>query len=122
MATHTAPQARDFDAATRKALLMAGIRIIGVQALPVGGSYLQTETGYVIDDNGTGRVWTHAEVLRAVATKEAHQSIAEPDPYKVIDGQVCKWTGGMYRFYCTRTSWPISPAARGGYLLDWRDA
>jgi hypothetical protein len=115
---HIAPQARDFDATTRAALLAAGIRIIGVQALPVNGSYMLTETGYVVDDNGTGRVWNRGDVLRAVATNAAKREDIEPEPYKVIEGQICRWVGGMYRFYCYPSSWAISPAARSGCILE----
>lgn len=116
--THTAPQKRDFDAATRKALLDAGIRIVGIQAMPVDGSFLQTETGYIVDDNGTGRVWRYADVLRAVATDHARQAIGEPAEYKLIAGTICKWVGGMYRFYCYPSSWEISPAARSGETYE----
>ena len=116
---HTAPQARDFDAATRAALLTAGIRIIGVQALPVDGSFLQTETGYCVDDNGTGRVWTREQVLMRAETEAERRRQPDALPeYKLIDGVVGRLAGTAYRFYCYPSSWAISPAARGGYVLE----
>ena len=65
--THTAPQARDFSAATRRALLAAGVAIIGVQAAPAfeGDAYF-TGTAYAVSDNGTHRLLSHREV-RALA-------------------------------------------------------
>jgi hypothetical protein len=66
--THTAPQARDFSAATRRALLARGIRIVGVQAVPADDSdrYFSA-TAYCLDDNGTHRLRRHAEVFALVA-------------------------------------------------------
>jgi hypothetical protein len=55
---------RHFSPATRRALRKAGVRVYGLQALPdASGSFLNSTTGYLVDDNGTGRVWTFAEVL-----------------------------------------------------------
>lgn len=55
--------ARHFGCKAVKALALQGIRIRGLQALPdTSGSFLNTSTGYLVDDNGTGRVWTYAEV------------------------------------------------------------
>ena len=54
-----------FSAATRRLLSKRGIRIVGLQALPVNGSFANCDTGYLMDDNGTGRVWTFAQVLEA---------------------------------------------------------
>lgn len=55
---------RDFSSATRRALARKGIRIIGLQALPTG-RFAEYDRGYVVDDNGCGRVWTFAQVLEA---------------------------------------------------------
>lgn len=113
MTNHNAPQARDFDKGTRDALLNSGIRIVGVQALPVAGSYTQIETGYIVDDNGMARVWTRQQVLMRAAGQ------GDPTPYKLFeDGSIGQWKGGAYRFYCYTSSWAISPAARGGYILE----
>lgn len=68
--THTAPQARDFSARERRALLRKGIAIIGVSYLPDAASvfpYVNGETGYCLNDNGTHRVRSYAEVV-ALAT------------------------------------------------------
>lgn len=55
---------KDFSAKTIKALATKGIRIIGIQAVPAfEGDVYFTGTAYRLDDNGTGRVHTHREVL-----------------------------------------------------------
>lgn len=54
--THTAPQARDFTAAERKALLIQGIAIVGVQMLD------NERMGYSVNDNGTHRLRTRLGV------------------------------------------------------------
>jgi hypothetical protein len=41
-----------------------------------------------------------------------------PAPYKLIDGVIGEWKGGMYRFYCYPSSWHISPAARAGHTVS----
>ena len=47
-------------------LARKGIRVTGLQALPdAAGSFLNSETGYRVDDNGCGRVWTYAQVREA---------------------------------------------------------
>lgn len=58
---------RDFSATTLRGLARKGITITGLQAIPGTGPmpYANAERGYVVADNGTGRVWTHAEVLGA---------------------------------------------------------
>lgn len=60
----------DFSRSTIAALARKGIRIIGLQAIPNMASampYANADRGYVMDDNGCGRVWTHAEVMRAAS-------------------------------------------------------
>ena len=60
--------AADFSAAQRKALTKKGIRIIGAQACPDMTSsmpYANATRGYLIDDNGCGRVWSYQEVVEA---------------------------------------------------------
>lgn len=59
---------RDFSAKTVRALANKGIRLIGTQLLPdmsSGMPLANAERGYVVDDNGTGRVWTHSQVRAA---------------------------------------------------------
>jgi hypothetical protein len=62
---------RDFSAATLRALARKGIRLIGLQALPNMASampFADAERGYVVDDNGTCRVLTFAQ-MRATASR-----------------------------------------------------
>lgn len=55
---------KDFSKQTIKALAVKGITIIGLQAiLDSKGSFLNSQTGYVLDDNGTCRVRLFLEVL-----------------------------------------------------------
>jgi hypothetical protein len=43
-----------------------GVRVVGLQALPdERGTFFNPETGYVVDDNGTCRVWTFSQVQSA---------------------------------------------------------
>ena len=61
---------RHFNAKTIKALTRKGISIIGLTAIPDMSSDMpcaNAETGYVINDNGTGKVWTFRQVLNAAA-------------------------------------------------------
>lgn len=49
------------------ALSRAGVTITGLQALPdASGSFLNSETGYVINDNGTGIVLNYAGVAQRI--------------------------------------------------------
>lgn len=60
----------DFSAKTLRALSRKGIRLVGLQAIPDMSSsmpYANADRGYVVDDNGTGRVWTFLQVLKAAA-------------------------------------------------------
>jgi len=57
---------RDFSRATLSALARRGVDILGGQMLPDTTSpmpYANAQRGYVVSDNGTGRVLRHAEVL-----------------------------------------------------------
>lgn len=54
--------ARDFSAKAQRALLAKSVRIIGVQALTGNGSFANSQTGYCIDDNGTHRILTYAQI------------------------------------------------------------
>ncbi|MDB5910621.1 MAG: hypothetical protein JWP34_4735, partial [Massilia sp.] len=59
----------DFSRKTLNALAAKGIKLLGLQAIPDMSSsmpYANATRGYVMDDNGTGRVWTHAQVVGAV--------------------------------------------------------
>jgi hypothetical protein len=57
---------RHFGRKAVAALARKGVRIVGLQALPdASGSFLNSSTGYLVDDNGCGRVWTFFEVREA---------------------------------------------------------
>lgn len=61
--------ARDFSAATRRALLKKGIAVIGICAIPDMSHpmpYANASRGYQLDDNGTFKVRSHAEVIAMV--------------------------------------------------------
>lgn len=64
MTTHTAPQARDFSAATRKALAVRNIAIVGAQAVPAfeGDAYF-SGTAYMLSIAGVGCLRSFYEVL-----------------------------------------------------------
>jgi hypothetical protein len=58
----------DFNRKTLKALAVKGISIIGLTVIPDFNKplpYACGERGYQVNDNGTGRVWTFAEVRSA---------------------------------------------------------
>jgi len=58
---------RHFGRKAVAALARKGIKVIGLQSLPgPSGSFLDSETGYIISDNGTGRVLPYL-ALRALA-------------------------------------------------------
>ena len=57
--------AKDFDKEVRAALAKRSIKIVGSTWLPgPQGDYSRGERGYLLDDNGTGRVRDYAGVLR----------------------------------------------------------
>lgn len=59
---------RDFSPATLRALASKGIFLVGLQALPDMTSampFANADRGYVVNDNGCGRVLTFAQVLEA---------------------------------------------------------
>lgn len=58
---------RDFSAKTLRALTKRGIELVGVQMLPGTGDLpcANAECGYLVNDHGTGRVWTFQMVLAA---------------------------------------------------------
>jgi hypothetical protein len=60
---------RDFSAKTLRALAKRGIEVIGVQALPGAGEmpWANPDRGYVVSDNGCGRVWTFTQVMQESA-------------------------------------------------------
>jgi len=60
---------RDFSAATIAGLAARGIALISVQALPVADSWINADRGFVVDDNDTCRVWTHAQVIAAASAR-----------------------------------------------------
>lgn len=55
---------RHFGRKTVAVLSCKGITILGLQALPAA-EFASCDTGYKVNDNGTGRVWTFADVMRA---------------------------------------------------------
>lgn len=59
----------DFSRATLRSLACKGITLVGLTLLPGTGSlpYATGERGYLMADNGTGRVWTFRQVLEAAA-------------------------------------------------------
>ena len=58
---------RDFSRKTLAALARKGIRVISLQAVPGKGDmpFANATRGYVVDDNGCGRVWTFNQVMEA---------------------------------------------------------
>lgn len=59
---------RHFDRSTVRALSKRGIEVIGLTTIPGDGPmpWANGQTGYQVSDNGTGRIFTHAQ-LRAIA-------------------------------------------------------
>ena len=56
-----------FGAKRIKALAALGIVIVGIQALPdATGSFLNSETGYCLDNNGEHQVRSYLEVIALV--------------------------------------------------------
>jgi hypothetical protein len=76
--THTAPQARDFSAKTRKALLRKGIAIVGIQFLPNGSDMTSGETGYCLSD---GTIRTYGQVC----------ALAVDAPQRTLVGQFSRF-------------------------------
>ena len=55
---------KDFSKAVVKALGRKGITLIGITALPdASGSFLNSDRGYTLNDNGTHRIRTYREVV-----------------------------------------------------------
>ncbi len=45
-------------------LAKKGIKVVNCTTIPdENGSFLNGRSAYVVDDNGTGRVWTDAEIM-----------------------------------------------------------
>lgn len=62
--TNAASAAADFDNKVRAQLLKRGIKIVGSTWLPgPNGSYANGERGYLLEDNGTGKVRDYRGVL-----------------------------------------------------------
>jgi Ser-tRNA(Ala) deacylase AlaX len=57
---------RDFSSKTLRSLSKKGIALVGTQLIPhpVTG-WINADRGYVVDDNGTGRVWDFRQVMSA---------------------------------------------------------
>lgn len=61
---------RHFGRKAVAALARKGIRVIGLCVVPDMTKplpFASGETGYNIDDNGTGRIWTYREVAASAA-------------------------------------------------------
>lgn len=58
---------RDFSAATLRALCAKGVELVGTHMLPGAGDmpWANAKRGFVVNDNGCGKVWTFAQVLGA---------------------------------------------------------
>lgn len=58
---------RDFSAKTLRTLTQRGIDLVSVQMLPGAGAmpWANAERGYLVSQNGCGKVWTFAQVLEA---------------------------------------------------------
>lgn len=63
MTKHHEIPASHFNNKTLKTLTKKGIAIVGMTALPVNGSYLNTQTGYELNNNGTGQIKNYLQVL-----------------------------------------------------------
>ena len=68
--THTAPQARDFSAAERRALLGKGVAIIGAG---LAGNLSNPIATYHVSDNGTWRGMLRLEVAALVRSLDAQE-------------------------------------------------
>jgi len=60
---------RDFSKAPHAKLNAKGILVIRTTVLPGEGDFpmVNGTRGYVVNDNGTQRIWTHAQVMSAAA-------------------------------------------------------
>ena len=58
---------RDFSPATVRRLARKGITILRPVAIPSNGDmpWATADRGYSVSDNGTGRIWTFAQVMEA---------------------------------------------------------
>ena len=65
--TGTQVAQRDFSAKTIRALKAKSIALTGTQMIPNGTSWINPTRAYVVNDNGTSKVWTHAQVIGAAA-------------------------------------------------------
>lgn len=54
---------RHFNAATLRKLAKRGVRVIGFQLVPTNDGWADSWTAYQVDDNGTGRVLSHSDLL-----------------------------------------------------------
>ena len=58
---------RDFGSKTLHTLAKRGIEVVSVQMLPGAGSmpWANAERGYLVSQDGCGKVWTFSQVLEA---------------------------------------------------------
>jgi hypothetical protein len=65
---HTAPAAKDFSVKVRNVLARRGMAIVGSTWLPgANGSFANGERGYIIDDCGTQRIKSYADLASYAA-------------------------------------------------------
>ena len=57
---------RHFGRKVVSSLARKGVSITGLQSVPTG-RFADYDTCYVVNDNGTGRVWTYAQVRECAA-------------------------------------------------------
>lgn len=60
---------KDFSRKTINALAKKGITIYSITLIPSNGPmpYANGDTGYKVNDNGCGRIWTYSQVMEAAA-------------------------------------------------------
>ena len=61
--------ARDFSSKTLRSLRAKGLELVAPQMLPGAGDmpWANSDRGYLVNDHGTGRVWTFKQVLEAAS-------------------------------------------------------
>lgn len=90
-----------FGAKRVKALAAIGITIIGITALPdASGSFLNSDTGYCLDNNGEHQVRRYLEVLALVDN--------QPQAQPCITGKKEFFAGSRFAVYSERSGESIS--------------
>ena len=83
-AAHHSIPASHFSATVKRALAKKGILLVGMCTIPnwETGEYSNGETGYQLDDNGTGRIRTLLEVLAIAGDEKAAESCRRIAAYR----------------------------------------